>query len=358
MITNIHLENFRSYHNESFEFAPGINIVVGPNASGKTNLLEAILFIAQGETYRTHNPSELINNGSNSARLEAHGDNNEIRIAYLERQAETASKQFKFNDQTLKRLSFSRRLPVVLFEPNNVLIITGSPQLRRDFLDDLLEQLKPGYSTLRRRYKRILAQRNNLLRQGAIAASKQLFAWDIRLSELGEQIANLRWELVETINKSAEKLYRQLTGSKLSLRINYFSLVPIKQYGSKLLHQLELSVERDIERGFTSYGPHRDDLKILLNDFDVINKASRGEIRTLMLVLDIIQTQLIEAARDKKPILLLDDVFSELDGARRQALTKFLKSYQVFITTTDADIVIQHFTQSANIIPTQSNNKK
>jgi DNA replication and repair protein RecF len=351
MITNIHLENFRSYDNESFEFAPGINIVVGPNASGKTNLLEAILFIAQGETYRTRNPAELINHKAESARLEAHGDNSEIRIAYLERQAETAAKQFKFNDQTLQRLSFLKRLPIVLFEPNDVLIITGSPQLRRDFLDDLLEQLKPGYSALRRRYKRILAQRNNLLRQGAALANKQLFVWNVRLSELGEQITNLRWELVETINKPAEKLYRQLTGSKLSLKISYHSLVPIEQYGSKLLHQLELSVERDIERGFTGFGPHRDDLKILLNNFDVANKASRGEIRTLMLVLDIIETQLIEAARDKKPILLLDDVFSELDGNRRKSLTGFLRDHQTFITTTDADIVLQQFINDCAVIP-------
>jgi DNA replication and repair protein RecF len=354
MITNIHLENFRSYHNESFEFTPGINIIVGPNASGKTNLLEAILFIARGETYRTHNLTELINNAADTARLEVHGDKNEVRIAYLKRQAETATKQFKFNEQPLKRLSYLKCLPVVVFEPSNVLIITGSPELRRNYLDDLLEQLKPGYGVLRRRYKRILAQRNNLLRQGLAAANKQLFAWNIRLSELGEQIVSFRYELVETINKSAETLYRQLTNSQASLKISYSSLIPIKQYGSKLLHQLEVSVNHDIERGFTGYGPHRDDLLIQLNKSAAANKASRGEIRTLMLVLDIIQTQLIEKARDKKPILLLDDVFSELDGSRRRALTRFLKPYQAFITTTDADIVIKHFAQNCNIIPVSS----
>jgi DNA replication and repair protein RecF len=351
MITDIHLENFRSYHNETFEFSAGINIVVGPNASGKTNLLEAILFVSRGDTYRTRNINEIINTKSDSARLEAHSNNNEIRIAYLQRQAETASKQFKINDQTFSRLSFLRRLPVVVFEPNNVLIITGSPELRRNYLDDLLEQLKPGYASLRRQYKRALAQRNNLLRQGTLMANKQLFAWNIRLSELGEQIVLQRHELVITMNKSAEGLYQKLTNSKLSLKLSYHSTTPIKQYGSKLLHQLEVYVDHDIERGFTSYGPHRDDLKITLNNFDVANKSSRGEVRSLMLVFDIIQTQLIEEARNKKPILLLDDVFSELDGARRQALTKFLKNYQTFITTTDADIVIKHFAQNCNIIP-------
>ena len=144
MITDIHLENFRSYRNESFEFSRGINIIVGPNASGKTNLLEAILFVSRGDTYRTHNINEIINTSSETARLEAHGDNNEIRIAYLRCQADAASKQFKINDQNYQRLSFLKRLPVVVFEPNNVLILTGSPELRRNFLDDLLEQLKPG----------------------------------------------------------------------------------------------------------------------------------------------------------------------------------------------------------------------
>ncbi len=189
MITDIHLENFRSYINESFEFTPGINIVVGPNASGKTNLLEAILFSCRGDTYRTHNNGEIINSQASTARLEAHADKTETRIAYLERQADSATKQFKINDQSFSRLSFTKRLPVVVFEPNNVLIITGSPELRRNFLDDLLEQLKPGYSTLRRQYKRALTQRNNLLRQGVLAANKQIFVWNIRLSELGEQIA-------------------------------------------------------------------------------------------------------------------------------------------------------------------------
>jgi DNA replication and repair protein RecF len=356
MITDIHLEKFRSYNNESFEFSPGINIVVGPNASGKTNLLEAILFIAIGDSYRTHSLAEIINNKADTARLETHGDKNDIRIAYLERQGDSASKQFKINDQPYRRLSFARRLPIVLFEPNNVLIITGSPELRRNFLDDLLEQLKPGYGSLRRQYKRALTQRNNLLRQGELVASQQLFVWNIRLSELGEQIATNRHELVESMNKSAETLYRKLSGGKLSLQLVYDSHLPIKQYGSQLLHRLESSIDRDIERGFTSHGPHRDDLQIMLNGFDVQTKASRGEVRTLMLVLDIIQTQLIEAAHNQKPILLLDDVFSELDGARRQALTKFLKPYQAFITTTDADIVIQHFSQTCKIIPVNANN--
>jgi DNA replication and repair protein RecF len=358
MITDIHLENFRSYRNETFEFSPGINIIVGPNASGKTNLLEAILFVSGGDTYRTRNINEIINTNADTARLEAHGAKNEIRIAYLQRQTDYASKQFKINDQNYKRLSFLKRLPVVVFEPNNVLIITGPPELRRNYLDDLLEQLKPGYASLRRQYKRALTQRNNLLRQNALLANKQLFVWNVRLSELGEQIALQRHELVETMNKLAEGVYQQLTKSKLPLELGYASSIPIKQYGSKLLHQLEVNVEHDMERGFTSHGPHRDDLKIILNKFDVTFKASRGEIRSLTLVLAIIQTKLLEETRAKKPILLLDDVFSELDGARRRALTKFLKSYQAFITTTDADIVIKHFTQSANIIPTQSNNKK
>ncbi len=156
---------------------------------------------------------------------------------------------------------------------------------------------------------------------------------------------------MRSINKSAESLYQRLTKSKLTLKLSYSSSIPIKQYGSKLFHQLETHIEHDLERGFTSYGPHRDDFKLLLNGYDVLNKASRGEIRSLMLVLDVIQTQIIEECRGKRPILLLDDVFSELDGNRRKSLTNFLRDYQVFITTTDADIVLQQFIDDCTVIP-------
>jgi DNA replication and repair protein RecF len=241
-------------------------------------------------------------------------------------------------------------VPVVLFEPQHLQLLTGRPDLRRDYLDDLLEQTTPGYSKLRRDYRRTLAQRNSLLKQGT-NASKQLFAWNIRLSELGGQIALQRYVLVESLNAQAQALYRKLANNRAKVVLNYQAAWPATTYSSQLLKKLESTVQLDFERGFTIYGPHRDDLEVILDEHSAQTSASRGEIRTLLLTLKILELELLEENRGQKPLLLLDDVFSELDGLRRRALTNFLKDYQTFITTTDADVVIQHFTDVCNIIP-------
>ena len=352
MITDIHLQQFRSYKDDSFEFSKGVNIIVGPNASGKTNLLEAILVVARGASYRAKD-SELIEFGKTWARAEAHTLTNDIRAVQLTHEADHTQKQYKINGQTFQRMNLTKSLPVIVFEPNHLQLLSGSPELRRQFLDDLLEQTTPSFSSARRQYKRALAQRNTLLKRGYRLGHAQIFAWDVRLSGLGEQIAQARIGLIGDMNKKVESLYRKLSKTKSSIRLNYRTSFSGDSYASGLLHKLEVHQAEDFERGFTAYGPHREDLEVFLDNHLAQEIASRGEARTLLLVLKILEAEIIEQAREVRPILLLDDVFSELDGARRQALTKFLQPYQTFITTTDADVVLQHFTESANIIPVQ-----
>jgi DNA replication and repair protein RecF len=243
---------------------------------------------------------------------------------------------------------------VVLFDPNHLQLIHGSPERRRDFIDDLLEQTIAGYGTLRRHYRRALAQRNRLLKQGHAPAQQQLFAWNIRLSELGGQIAQTRLQLIEQFNKSVAKRYSQLANKRQRVQLNYETSCDPLHYSSQLLKRLEQSVEQDLARGFTSHGPHRDDLGVLLNNKPAGSSASRGETRSLILALKLLELELVEQHREQKPILLLDDVFSELDGARRRALTEALQGHQSFITTTDADVVIQHFMGDFNTIPINS----
>jgi DNA replication and repair protein RecF len=153
------------------------------------------------------------------------------------------------------------------------------------------------------------------------------------------------------MNNNAARVYGELAGTKEDVNFRYSTKTSNDNYATDLLHKLEDNAHLDCERGFTSHGPHRDDLQINLGGHLALEIASRGEMRTLLLVCKILEATLLERAREIKPILLFDDVFSELDGHRRQALTKFLQPYQTFITTTDADVVIQHFTESANIIP-------
>jgi DNA replication and repair protein RecF len=349
MITDIRLQQFRSYTDESFELSPGVNIIIGPNASGKTNLLEALLVIARGSSYRAKD-QQLIGYDKEWARLEAHSGPEHDRIIKL-----TANQQpgklYDIDGKLYRRLTLQHTLPVVIFEPNHLLLLTGSPDIRRAYLDDLLEQTITGYHTLRRNYRRALAQRNALLKQSGNLTNTDVFPWNVRLSELGGQMVDLRCRVVQQISDRAGELYSALAGIKTEVQVAYKSSTGLKNYASHLLTQLEHGLPTDKLRGFTGHGPHRDDLEIILSGQPLQFTASRGETRTAVLMLKIVELQLLEQARGSRPIFLLDDVFSELDGARRQALTRYLQDYQVFITTTDADVVIQHFTETATIIP-------
>jgi DNA replication and repair protein RecF len=352
-ITDIRLQHFRSYADNFFELSTGVNIIVGPNASGKTNLLEAVLVLARGSSYRARD-AELVAFEQQWARLDAHDEAGKLRTLKLQLSAPGVCKRsFEIDEKTYLRLSPQKTLPLVLFEPNHLLMLSGSPELRRSYLDDLLEQTEHDYGALRRQYRRVLAQRNALLKQGLQVAGPQIFVWNVRLSELAGKIVRQRLALLERINGIASEVYRNISGSgQATVRLEYSTSLPQEHYESALLKKYEHNLERDTMLGFTTAGPHRDDLQVHLNGHLSQESASRGESRTIILTLKIIELQLIELARQQSPMLLLDDVFSELDGRRRHALTDYLRSYQTFITTTDADVVVKHFVDASHIIAT------
>jgi DNA replication and repair protein RecF len=350
MITDLRLQNFRSYADASFELSPGVNIIVGPNASGKTNLLEAVLVLARGNSYRARD-TDLISFGKPWARLDSHSESSGQRTVKVIAEP-SPSKEYEIDGKKYKRLTLNHSLPVVLFEPTHLQLFAGGPERRRDYLDDLLEQTVPGYGAVRRQYKRTLAQRNSLLKQSAHPNQTQFFPWNVRLSQLAGQIVRARQSLTGQIDSEITQLYKELSKTKTAVTVEYGSRWPTDSYESRFLSRLEHSLEDDKLRGFTSAGPHREDLLVLFDGHPAQEVASRGEVRTAVLALKIIELKIIGAARDKTPLLLLDDVFSELDGARRHALTDYLRDYQTFITTTDADAVVDHFTSKAQIIPT------
>lgn len=350
MITDIRLQRFRSYRDESFEFDPGVNIVVGPNASGKTNLLEAVLVVSRGGSFRAKD-AELLAFGAPWGRIDAHGPEGGRIVKLLPQENGGIKKEYEISDHKLKRLSVNKQLPSVLFEPNHLMLLRGSPDLRREHMDDLLTQAVAGYSGLLRDYKRAVAQRNALLKHGQSGAP-QLFAWNIRLGEMGGQIAKNRLELIDSMNKKLGSIYKMLVGKKApKVALKYQTVCQPEEYASSLLKQLEARQASDIERGYTSVGPHRDDFIVTFDGRPASEVASRGETRTTLLALKVLELEIVEESRQQKPLLLLDDVFSELDGARRRALTEVIKGYQTFITTTDADVVVQHFMDRCNIIP-------
>lgn len=353
-LTDIRLQHYRSYEDASFEFSPGVNIIVGPNASGKTNLLEAVLVTARGGSYRAKD-AELVGFEQPWARIDTNDDELGPRVVKIQMSpAGIAKKSFEIDGKAFVRLSPQKSLPAVVFEPNHLLLLAGTPDMRRLYLDDLAEQMVPGFGATRRHYRRVLIQRNALLKQGYDVARNQIFVWNLRLSELAGKIVAERLRLIEQINSQLSDIYSELSKSEAEVLARYDTKLDTSQYETALLHRLEQTVERDCLLGFTANGPHRDDMRLLLNGHESQETASRGENRTIILGLKIIELQLIADARGQSPLLLLDDVFSELDGRRRQALTSFLSKYQTFITTTDADVVVKHFIETCNIIPLSS----
>lgn len=350
MISGVHLQNFRSYNDDSFEFGDNVNIIVGPNAAGKTNLLEALLVAARGGSYRVHD-LELIAFDAPWARIDVQLDDQK-RVVKLQRAGDRVVKSFGLDGQVVSRLHHSRTLPIVLFEPNHLLRLSSVPDLRRTFLDDLIEQTDPGFSVVRRQYKRVLAQRNALLKRNPPDLAQQLFVWNIRLSELAGRIVRVRQALIEACNEQLSAIYDGLSKSAADVALEYRTAMT-GDYETALLKKLEQHVDIDLLRGYTVYGPHRDDVAVLLDGHVLQDAASRGEVRSVVLALKIVELELLQRTRETRPILLLDDVFSELDSERRKALTGYVQQYQTFITTTDADDVARSF-QRRKIVRLQS----
>ena len=348
--TSARLQHFRSYSDSAFEFGAGVNIVVGPNASGKTNLLESVLVASRGGSYRVAD-ADLVAFDQPWARIDIGLSDDSERIVKIVKEPKPG-KSYDIAGKPYRRLPAAQQLPVVLFEPNHLSLLNGPPDGRRSYLDDLLEQTIPSYQLLRQQYARCLRQRNALLKRGP-ASQSQLFAWDVRLSQLAGQVVRARSDLVARMQQDITSLYNNLSHTSTEVQVAYAARFTPDQYESQLLKKLEADRDLDLARGFTGAGPHREDLLVTYNNHPAAETASRGEIRTAVLALKILELRLLQDVTGRQPLLLLDDVFSELDGSRRKLLTTYIEKYQSFITTTDADIVVQHFSDTCTVLPTQ-----
>lgn len=350
-LQSITLQNFRSYEESSFEFSDGVNILIGPNAVGKTNLLEAVYVSALGKGFRSKQDSDLIRTDQKWAKIDAILDEQERSIV-LEKSAQDVrlKKRFIFGGNEKKRLSFDDLRPLVLFQPDDLRLVAGSPGRRRDYIDNLLSQLIPAYRQDLSAYNRVLLQRNSYLKSSRISSSDQMFVWNMQLAERGGRIIQKRIKILNMLSIKLGPVYSQVAGSPHKLEIKYESTVPTENYSNSLLQALDKSMHLDKLRGFTSVGAHRDNINITIDSQAFKDVASRGENRTLVLALKMIELEALEEARQITPLLLLDDVFSELDGSRRSLLTSYLKNHQTLITTTDADITQKSFSKNTNTI--------
>ncbi len=306
-------------------------MIIGKNGVGKTNLLEAIYTLCSGKSFRDSDEA-LLQFGAPWWKITGSFGDTTRELRY--QPAQPSPKQLYIDSASKGRFTYRYQLPLVLFEPDDLLMVHASPSARRQYIDTLLMKLQPTYRQVIAKYERALMQRNNLLKKPLShdALSDALFAWDITLSTLGSEIIMKRQALIAELDGILTGYYQGITQHNEMITVNYQT-----QHGresNKLARLLAQRLAQDRLRGFTTVGPHRDDIDFLLSGKAMKTTASRGEVRTLLLALKFAELSLIEHYTGTQALFLLDDVFSELDASRQQALTQFMPGVQKIITST------------------------
>ncbi|HEY8464747.1 MAG TPA: DNA replication/repair protein RecF [Bacillota bacterium] len=343
-LSKMELKNFRNYHLLHLDLSPEVNILVGANAQGKTNLLEAISLFCLGKSFRTRKESDLIRWGSDFFYIKGifsgreHSDEIEIGLG-------KDQKKIKVNGTETKGFTFFGQVPLVIFSPEDLQLIKGGPQFRRDFIDLYLAQIAPQYRYVYLNYLKVLQQRNRLLKGNV--KSVELDVWNTQLVEKGIKIIQYRTSLIQRIKPYIRDAHQQISGDRERLNLDYLCMhkypnpEPDESNLRKILTTELINLKQsELERRITLVGPQRDDLLLTVNEGVALRDfGSQGQQRTAALALKLGLIKVIKAVRESTPLLLLDDVMSEFDNQRRQSLLKMLiNSCQTFITaTTGAD---------------------
>jgi len=342
-INNIRLQNFRNYENETIQFMPGTNILIGDNGQGKTNIIEGIYYLLTGKSYRVHREQELLRWEQNEFHLYGDFLLNNHKVS-LESHYKDKRKMVKINQISCQRLSdFVGTINVIFFSPDDLVMIKGGPSERRRFLDLHIAQMRPGHVSILNAYNKAIQQKNALLKSYIEKNLKysQIQLWNDQIIELGKKIILNRADLTQRLQDAANPIYECLSSKKEKLEVIYNSLgkKTVKEALSEFPKLMNEKLEQEIERQMILVGPHRDDLQILLNDRPGRLYASQGQQRSLVLSLKLAELELIRQEKGEYPLLLLDDVLSELDRFRRDYLIKFIDSshIQTLITMTSAD---------------------
>lgn len=342
-IKDLTLCNFRNYKDQRITFQPGINLLVGSNAQGKTNALEAIYYLITGKSYRVKHENELILWGEKSFYLRSSFKVLD-RLIQLESYYEPNKKVMKINQLPSRRLSdYVGTVNAVSFSPDDLNIIKNSPNERRRFLDLLIAQIKPGHILLLNTYLKIVKQKNILLKQekNLNSLKSQLVVWNEQLVDIGSKIITNRSQFTDSLNQYCYPIFKSIFSDNHNVELCYLSS------GKRTLVEalnafpdlLERRMSQEIEKRSILLGPHRDDLLIDINGRAARVYASQGQQRSLVLCLKLAEMEIILSNKGEYPILLLDDVLSELDEFRRQYLIDYINAShkQTIITMTGAD---------------------
>lgn len=368
LLENLYLDNFKNYKNCSFSFSPELNFIFGENGNGKTNILEAISLLCYSKSFLLNSESDCVMYGENSFNISGDfrnisGSQQHVKMSF---EKETADKQLYFgNDKVSKLNEFIGNFPLVVLSPQDLKLTAGTPQERRRNFDLIISQISRVYLNDLRNYNRVVKQKNSLLKNNLISKRYShtemksfIETWNEELVLYGVKIIIRRLDFLEDFRKYIASCFNEIVGTRYIPSVTYESDVfglmdresPHFEEASKLREKfneaVNMNMETEIKRGISLSGPHRDNYVFKMDKqgqvFDVRTFASQGEHKTFVVALKLSEFEYIKSSLEHttigEPILLLDDVFSELDKSRINRISSFIKNYnQVFVTTTDYD---------------------
>ena len=338
-VKQLKLHNFRNHTESCVDFCEGINILQGANGQGKTNLVESLMVAATTKSPRTSRDGDLVFFDAEQANVEIVVERRfgDVTIGYtIDKQN---GKTFCINNNEIKKMGdVFGNLVAVYFSPDELKIVSDSPNERREFMDTDISMLSGAYYNLLQRYTKVLSERNKLLKteRNRAVLLAQIEVWNEQLSALAAPIIKTRKSFIQKLKGPAAEALKNLSKQTESLDIEYVGAKgeTTEELKKEVRSALEYNFERDIELGYTSIGPHRDDIRFLLSGTDARNFASKGQQRSIVLALKIAEASIFEHELGEPPILVFDDVFSELDTKRQTKLYEVVGKYQSIITGT------------------------
>lgn len=341
-IKNLSLKNFRNYEEQTLELSPATNLIYGKNAQGKTNILEAVYLFSQGKSHRAKSDRELIRFGEEFARAAIEFNAAERDYRAVMNFFKNGKKSIKINNVPIKKLSMLMNyLNTVMFSPEDLNLVKGSPSVRRKFMDLAISQLFPKYLISLIDYGKALTQKNSLLKtlkRSGKRSDVMLSVWNEQLSVEGSRIMRYRIDFLDLLKDYAAAIQKEISGELLELE--YIPGVRLESITQEdFMSALEAGQRREIELQTAIYGIQRDDIRIRINGNEAKTYSSQGQQRTAALTLKLALSDYVNNIKDEYPVLLLDDIMSELDKSRRLYLAEKIKNKQVIITSTDTDVL-------------------
>jgi DNA replication and repair protein RecF len=331
MITELALENFRTFEKESFSFSP-ITVLVGNNGVGKTSVLEAISMLSLTSSWRTEKDSEVVFWEAPFCRVTS-GDM-ELVI-----QVSPYMKRIRVNEVSRRAAQVIGYMPTILFQPDDLQLLYGAPTVRRQYIDRVISQTSQVYTKAVIQLQQVLKQRNRLLKniQEGVSQESELPFWDLQLADLREVIFNERTKFLTYLQERVSGTYQEMVPDGPEITVHYIESPHSREHG--FLEHLSRNRGKEIGAGVSLYGPHREDIEVRWGVHLAQQSMSRGQSRALMVAFKIAELGFITDMTGNKPILLLDDIFSELDLERRHRLFSVFRDYQTIMTTTELGIV-------------------